>query len=168
MVDDATYMRLALEQAAQARSLGEVPVGAVVVGPGGDVLGRGFNQPIGTADPTAHAEIVALRLAAAGLGNYRLTGATVYSTVEPCLMCLGAMLHARVARLVYGAADPKLGWTSRLETLGQQDTGFNHRLDTTGGVLADESRRLLTEFFGERRGVAVPLAHGCGEVPKWS
>ena len=161
-------MRLALEQAHEALTQGEVPVGAIVVGQDGKVLGRGFNRPISTCDPTAHAEVVALRDAAAAARNYRLSGSTVVTTVEPCLMCLGAMLHARIDRVVYGASDPKLGWTSRLTTLQDRGDGFNHRIEVTGGVLASESSQLLTEFFSNRRGAAEPVTRGCGEVPKWS
>lgn len=141
-------MRLALAQARLARDSGEVPIGAVVVVDGA-VLGSGFNQPIGTADPTAHAEIVALRAAAAATANYRLPGAALYVTVEPCLMCVGALVHARVASVVYGAADAKGGAVRSLLDLNALP--LNHRFESIEGVLADESRALLQEFFRSRR-----------------
>ena len=142
-------MRAALEQAQEALRLGEVPVGAVVVA-GEDVIGAGFNSPIRSADPTAHAEIVALRDAAKRAGNYRLTGAALYVTVEPCLMCVGAAVHARIARLVYGAPEPKAGAiVSAMRAL--EHPGLNHRFEVVGGVLEDECRAVMQEFFRERR-----------------
>ena len=126
---------------------GEVPVGAVVVS-GGRIVGRGANRPIGSRDPTAHAEIVALRRAARLARNYRLADATLYVTLEPCLMCLGAMLHARLERLVFGARDSKLGATSLLKRVRR---GLNHRFGVRGGVEAGECAALLREFFRERR-----------------
>jgi tRNA(adenine34) deaminase len=141
-------MRRALELARAAGGAGEVPVGAVLVR-GEEVLGEGYNQPIRARDPTAHAEVVALRRAAAAAGNYRLPGTTLYVTVEPCLMCVGALVNARVARLVYGAPESKFGAVAsllRLETLP-----LNHRVEVVAGVLADESRRLLVDFFRARR-----------------
>ena len=141
-------MRLALAQAALARAAGEVPVGAVVVQDGA-VVGRGHNQPIGTSDPTAHAEVLALREAARAAGNYRLTGAVLYVTVEPCLMCVGAIVHARVATVVYGAADPKGGAVRSL--LDPGTLPLNHRFEAIEGVLADECREILQAFFRERR-----------------
>jgi tRNA(adenine34) deaminase len=143
-------MRIALGLAEQARGMGEVPVGSVVV-IDGRVAGEGRNSPITLADPTAHAEILAMRAAAAGTGNYRLIGATVYCTVEPCLMCLGAMLHSRISRLVYGVADPKVGAVGRLAALMESGAEFNHRFETVGGVLAEEASAQLKEFFKERR-----------------
>ena len=143
-------MRSALELAARARSRGEVPVGAVVV-LGDETIGRGSNAPIGLRDPTVHAEVLALREAAARVGNYRLTGATLYCTVEPCLMCLGAMLHARIGRLVYGAADPKVGATRVLAALDGLGAELNHGFEIREGVLADEASALLLDFFRERR-----------------
>ena len=143
------FMRLALEQAGRARAEGEVPVGAVVV-LNGAVAGRGFNRPIRSADPTAHAEIVALREAAAAVSNYRLSGAALYVTLEPCLMCVGAIVHARVATVVYGADDPKAGAVHSL--LDPSTLPLNHRFSVVQGVLADESRELLQEFFRSRRG----------------
>jgi len=144
-------MELALTEARRAREQGEVPVGAVVVGPDGTVWGRGFNRPIGASDPTAHAEIVALRQAAQGAGNYRLPGCTVYVTIEPCLMCVGALLQARVGRLVYGAADPKAGAVESLYDI-PGDQRLNHRMEVTGGIQAEACRALMQEFFRARRG----------------
>lgn len=146
---DAEYMRLALEEAARARAVGEVPVGAVVVLDGA-VVGRGYNHPIGAHDPTAHAEIAALREAGAAAGNYRLTGATLFATVEPCLMCVGAIVHARVGRVVYGVADPKGGAVRSV--LDVSTLVLNHRFEAVEGVLADECRGILQAFFRERRG----------------
>jgi tRNA(adenine34) deaminase len=148
-VEHDRFMRTALECARQAASAGEVPVGAVVV-QDDRVIGEGFNQPIASHDPTAHAEIVALRAAAQSVGNYRLTDATIYVTVEPCLMCVGAMIHARVRLVVFGAAEPKAGALQSM-TNAHELTGLNHRLSVIGGVLADESRELLQQFFQARR-----------------
>ena len=145
-------MRLALDLAGRAETLGEVPVGAVVV-VDGELAGRGFNHPIGGCDPTAHAEIAALRDASRKLANYRLTGATLYCTVEPCIMCLGAALHARIGRLVYGASDPRVGAVTELDRLRGTGALFNHRLDCLGGVLAAESSELIRGFFEKRRGM---------------
>ena len=143
------FMRAALEQARIAARAGEVPVGAVVV-IDGDVAGAGFNQPIGTRDPTAHAEIVAIRAAAARVGNYRLTGATLYVTVEPCLMCVGAMVHARIGTVVFGAPEPKAG--AVVSTLAAHELpSLNHRMAVIGGVLEDECREAIQAFFRERR-----------------
>jgi tRNA(adenine34) deaminase len=143
------FMAAALEQAREARRRDEVPIGAVVV-LDGTIIGAGFNQPVGSADPTAHAEIVALRDAARRLGNYRLTGATLYVTVEPCLMCVGAMVHARIAALVYGAREPKAGAIESTQR-AHEHAALNHRVQVTGGVLEDECRRVLQEFFKEKR-----------------
>ena len=142
-------MRAALEQAREARRRDEVPVGAVVVLEG-RIVGMGFNQPIASADPTAHAEIVALRDAARATGNYRLTGATLYVTVEPCLMCVGAMEHARVETLVYGAPEPKAGAVASTQR-AHEHPALNHRIAVVGGVLEDECRAILQEFFREKR-----------------
>ena len=146
--DHEPFMRLALAQAELARAAGEVPVGAVVV-QGGAVVGRGYNRPIGTSDPTAHAEVLALRDAARAAGPYRLTGAFLYATVEPCLMCVGAIVHARVATVVYGAADPKGGAVRSL--LDPNTLPLNHRFEAVEGVLADECRDVLQAFFRARR-----------------
>lgn len=144
-------MALALEEARKALAAGEVPVGAVVV-VDGEPIGAGFNQPITSHDPTAHAEVVALRAAAARVGNYRLTGATLYVTVEPCLMCVGAMVHARVGLVVYGATEPKAGAIVSM-TNAHELAGLNHRLQATGGVLEKDCRELLQNFFRARRAV---------------
>ena len=148
-MEHETFMRAALECARQAADAGEVPVGAVVVHEG-RVVGEGFNQPIAAHDPTAHAEIVALRAAAAAVANYRLTDATMYVTVEPCLMCVGAMIHARIGLVVFGALEPKAGALHSM-TNAHELAGLNHRLSVVGGVLADESRDLLQGFFQSRR-----------------
>ena len=142
-------MRTALEQALEARRHNEVPVGAVVVD-GGEIVGVGFNQPVGAQDPSAHAEIVALRAAAKHLGNYRLTGCTLYVTIEPCQMCVGAMIHARVARVVYGAVEPKAG-AIESAMRAHEHPALNHRMTATGGVLEAECREVIQEFFRERR-----------------
>jgi tRNA(adenine34) deaminase len=147
---DDFYMGQALEAARLALAAGEVPVGAVVVGEGGKILGRAGNQPIGLRDPTGHAEVLALRQAAAAAGNYRLPGVTLYVTIEPCIMCLGAMLQARVARVVFGAADPKGGACVSLFRL-PEDERLTHRIEVTGGVRQAECRELLQEFFRARR-----------------
>ena len=143
-------MRAALELGRRGGSLGEVPVGAVVV-LDGIVIGEGFNAPIGTNDPTAHAEIVALRAAGQRIGNYRLTGATVYVTIEPCQMCVGAMVHARIARVVYGTREPKAGAIESAMRAHEHPT-LNHRMTATGGVLESECRELMQGFFAGRRG----------------
>lgn len=150
---DAIFMRQALDQARNAWALGEVPVGAVVVKEG-EVIATGFNQPIGTHDPTAHAEIMALRAAATILGNYRLPGCELYVTLEPCAMCSGAMMHARLARVVFGASDPKTGACGSIVNLFQQEK-LNHHTEVTGGVLAEECGALLKEFFTARRQEAL-------------
>lgn len=148
-MDDESWMIEALSLAREAGAAGEVPVGAVVV-LDGQIIGRGFNQPIGRFDPTAHAEVMALRDAATRLGNYRLPGATLYVTLEPCLMCAGAMMHARVARVVFGANDPKTGVAgSVLNLFGE--TRLNHHAEIIGGVLAEECGQLLSSFFAARR-----------------
>jgi len=143
-------MRRALALAAAGRAAGEVPVGAVVV-LDGTVIGEGFNQPIGSHDPTAHAEIVAMRAAARHCGNYRLAGTSLYVTIEPCQMCVGAMVHARVARLVYGAAEPKAG-AIESAMRAHEHPALNHRVAVTGGVLEDECRQMIQAFFADRRG----------------
>ena len=148
-LSDEALMRQALAEARRALATGEVPVGAVVA-VDGVVVGRGHNAPISSGDPTAHAEVVALRRAASACGNYRLTGATLYATVEPCAMCAGAALQARVARLVYGARDAKAGAVESLFRL-LDDPRLNHRVAVTAGVLAGESAALLSEFFETRR-----------------
>lgn len=142
-------MSAALEQARRAQSEGEVPVGAVVVRDG-EIVGAGFNAPIGRHDPTAHAEMGALRAAAQKLGNYRLPECELYVTLEPCAMCVGAMLHARIARLVYGAADPKTGACGSVVDLFAE-TRLNHHATVTPGVMAEECAALLRQFFAGKR-----------------
>ena len=146
---DAARMREALRLAARASERGEVPVGALVV-KNGKVIGRGYNAPISSKDPSAHAEIQALREASAALRNYRLEGCSLYVTLEPCAMCAGAVMHARLARLVYGAADPKTGACGSVVDLFSEKK-LNHHTAVTGGVLADEAGKLLSEFFAARR-----------------
>lgn len=142
-------MAAALDEARRARDSGEVPIGAVVV-MDGEIVARGYNQPISSGDPTAHAEIVAIRGAARQLGNYRLTGATLYVTVEPCLMCVGALVHARIGSLVFGATEPRTG--AVVSTVrGGELPGHNHRFDVMSGVCEEESRALMQAFFKERR-----------------
>ena len=142
-------MSLALDEARKAHEAVEVPVGAIVL-LDGEVIGAGFNQPISAHDPTAHAEIVALRAAAARVGNYRLTGATLYVTVEPCLMCVGAMVHARIGLVVFGAAEPKAGAVMSM-TRAHELPNLNHRLQVLGGVLEAECREVMQGFFQTRR-----------------
>ena len=146
-------MRLALAQAVQARELGEVPVGAVLLDADGQLLATGFNRTIADHDPTAHAEIVALRAAARAAQNYRLPGATLYVTLEPCAMCLGALLHARVGRIVFAAADPKTGACGSVVNLLEHAT-LNHQTTAVSGVLAEECGQYLRDFFRDRRGKA--------------
>jgi tRNA(adenine34) deaminase len=150
-MDHERFMRLALEQAALARADGEVPVGAVIV-LDDRVVGQGYNRPIAGIDPTAHAEVVALRAAAAAIGNYRLTGATMYVTVEPCLMCVGAMVHARIGTVVYGATEPRSGAIVSM-TSAHEFPGLNHRLEAVGGVLEADCRAIIQEFFKLKRAV---------------
>ncbi|HEX8404566.1 MAG TPA: tRNA adenosine(34) deaminase TadA [Duganella sp.] len=147
------FMQLALEQAQHAWDLGEVPVGAVVV-KDGVVIARGYNQPIGKHDPTAHAEIVALRAAAELLGNYRLPGCELYVTLEPCVMCSGAMMHARLSKVVYGATDPKTGACGSVLNLFEQER-LNHHTEISGGVMADECGDMLKRFFAARRAASA-------------
>ena len=142
-------MRAALDLARRARERGEVPVGAVVVLDDA-IVGEGFNRPIAAHDPTAHAEIVALRDGARRIRNYRLTGATLYVTIEPCQMCVGALVHARVARIVYGACEPKAG-AIESAMRAHEHPSLNHRLVAVGGVLEDECREVIQGFFEERR-----------------
>ena len=146
---DEEFMRLALAEAEKAFQAGEVPVGAVVVR-GGEVIASAHNGPVGLKDPSAHAEILALRRAAAEEGNYRLAGTTLYVTIEPCLMCAGALIHARVSRLVFGATDPKGGAVVSLYGV-LQDGRLNHRVEATGGVLREACSEILSRFFREKR-----------------
>ncbi len=149
MTGHERFMEAALGLAREAAAAGEVPVGAVVV-VNGEVVGRGFNRPISTHDPTAHAEVVAMRDAAAGLANYRLTDATLYVTVEPCLMCVGAIVHARIGVLVYGAPEPKAGAITSTQR-AHEHPALNHRLTIVSGVCARESKALMQEFFAAKR-----------------
>ena len=146
---DKNHMQIALELASQAAAAGEVPVGALVV-KDGVIIGRGYNAPISLHDPSAHAEIQAMRDAAQTLGNYRLVGCTLYVTLEPCAMCCGAIQHARIARLVYGASDPKTGACGGVINL-MTELRLNHHTEVTGGVLAVECGTMLTQFFAGRR-----------------
>lgn len=142
-------MRAALELAQQAQAIGEVPVGAVVV-KDNEIIGRGTNQSITTMDPTAHAEVMAMRDAAQNVGNYRLLDCTLYVTLEPCVMCIGALFHARIARLVYAATDPKTGVCGSVIDL-PAETRLNHHMQVSGGVLAEEASTMLKQFFAARR-----------------
>ncbi|NMG47073.1 tRNA adenosine(34) deaminase TadA [Azoarcus communis] len=150
MMKDEDFMREALEQARQAGACGEVPVGAIVV-LDGQIVGRGFNQPIGRHDPTAHAEVMALRDAAQRLGNYRLPGCELYVTLEPCAMCSGAIMHARIRRVVFGARDPKTGVAGSVIDLFDE-ARLNHHATIEGGLMADECGGMLSAFFAARRG----------------
>jgi tRNA(adenine34) deaminase len=147
--DHERFMGLALAQARRALAAGEVPLGAVVVSPSGIVAGEGYNQPVGAVDPTAHAEILALRAAAAAASNYRLPGTTLYVTLEPCLMCAGAAIGARVGTVVYGAPEPKWGAIESIVEIGRLSA--NHRFAVVSGVRAEECRALVVDFFRARR-----------------
>ncbi|MGB1328401.1 MAG: tRNA adenosine(34) deaminase TadA [Porticoccaceae bacterium] len=149
MNNDNAFMRQALDLAQQAVSIEEVPVGAIVVA-NGEVIGRGFNCPIDSNDPTAHAEIVAMRDAANNLGNYRLSGCELYVTIEPCTMCLGAMVHARIKRVIFGALEPRAGAFASNPMLMDADH-FNHKIEWSGGVLEQDCSELIKEFFKGRR-----------------
>ena len=148
-MDLEMLMGEALAEARRARDAGEVPIGAVVA-LDGEIIGRGFNHPIGAGDPTAHAEIVAIRDAAIRVGNYRLTGSTLCVTIEPCLMCVGALIHARVGALVYGAAEPRSGAVTST-VRGGELPGHNHRFEVISGIREAECRELMQEFFKARR-----------------
>lgn len=149
-MQDEDYMRAALNLARLAQEAGEVPVGAVVVNEDGRIIGRGSNQPICGSDPTAHAEIIALRDAAQYLGNYRMPGCTLFATLEPCVMCSGAIFHARIARVIYGAADVKTGAAGSVVNLYAEQR-LNHHAQVIGGVLAEECSALISNFFKSRR-----------------
>lgn len=151
---DSEYMQIALELASHAALAGEVPVGAIVV-QNDVVIGRGFNAPIGLHDPSAHAEIQALRDAAKTLGNYRLIGCALYVTIEPCAMCAGAIQHARIARLVYGAADPKTGACGSVVNL-MGESRLNHHTEVVGGVMAEQCGAIMSDFFASRRNKIQP------------
>ena len=154
-------MRLAIDEACKARELGEIPVGAVLIDTSGQILARGHNQPISSHDPTAHAEIVTLRKAALCLKNYRLPGSIMYVTLEPCVMCFGALVHARIQRVIYGAPDPLSGAVVSSIPLANNSV-LNHTLEWKGGVLARECSTLLRSFFQAKRKNNIN-----GEVPKW-
>ncbi len=160
MDDMAYYMKRAIEKAKEAAQKGEVPIGAILVDEQNRILAEAHNKPIALSDPTAHAEILAIRNAAKLLNNYRLTSTTLYVTIEPCIMCAGALVNARVKRLVYGAPDLKAGACGSLMNL-VQDSRLNHRLDVVKGVLENECRALIQDFFSSRRKQG-------GEVPKRS
>ena len=147
---DEVFLRYAIAEARLAEAAGEVPVGAIVVGPDGNIMARGGNQVLRTFDPTAHAEIVALRGAGVALGNYRLLGCTLYTTLEPCSMCAGAILHARIARLVFAAPDPKAGACGSVLNV-MNHPQLNHRVEVSSGLMADECGAMLTQFFRSRR-----------------
>ncbi|UDM09080.1 tRNA adenosine(34) deaminase TadA [Halomonas sp. NyZ770] len=150
MRSDEFYMHRALDQAHLAMAAGEVPVGAVVVDAGGEIVGAGHNAPLSSCDPSGHAEVRALRDAGQRLGNYRLEGCTLYVTLEPCMMCTGTMVHARIQRLVYAAAEPRAGMVESKANLLAQPW-FNHHIDVTGGVLAAQASKLLKQFFADKR-----------------
>jgi len=143
-------MELALREARYAEEMGEVPVGAVIADADGNVVARGFNQPISLHDPTAHAEIVAMREAAKAIGNYRLAGLTLYCTMEPCVMCAGAMVHARIKRLVYGAADARAGASGSIYNI-LADVRLNHQVEVVAGVMEEECREIVQKFFEKKR-----------------
>lgn len=147
---DAKWMREAIAAAEEARKQGEVPVGACIVDAEGRLIATGGNETISESDPSGHAEIVALRKAAKHLGNHRLTGCTLYTTIEPCAMCAGALVHARIARLVYGAPDERFGAAGTLFNICDNDS-LNHRMEIESGILLEECRKLMQDFFRERR-----------------
>lgn len=149
-MSDEDYLRLAIAEAYAAEAAGEVPVGTILVSAAGEILGRGNNQVLRTSDPTAHAEIVALRAAGLALANYRLSGSTLFCTLEPCAMCAGAILHARIARLVYAAHDPKAGACGSVLNVIHHPQ-LNHRVEVVSGILSDQCGALLTDFFRSRR-----------------
>lgn len=149
-MEDLAMMQLAIDEARTAEAAGEVPVGAVLVSAAGEVIARGGNLVLRTSDPTAHAEIVSLRVAGVALGNYRLVGSTLYCTLEPCAMCAGAILHARIARLVYAASDPKAGACGSVLTV-MNHPALNHRVEVVAGILGEECSAMLTSFFRARR-----------------
>jgi tRNA(adenine34) deaminase len=161
-MDYDRLMEEALSEAKKALEKGEVPVGAVLAGPDGQVLARGYNQPISLNDPTAHAEIIALRGAGALCSNYRLTDTTMVVTIEPCIMCMGAAINARVTRLVFGAFDPKAGAAGSIYNLAE-GARLNHRIEVVSGIREQECREMLQAFFRSRR---VEKSNN-GEVPKW-
>ncbi len=150
MLSDFQYMQRALLQAEKAAACGEVPVGAVLIDAAGDILAQSFNRTIGRSDPTAHAEILAMRAAAADMGNYRLLNTTLYVTLEPCVMCMGAVIHARLDRVVFGAGDPKWGSCGSVYDFAAESR-FNHCPEITGGICEDRCREMMVNFFRSRR-----------------
>ena len=150
-VQDEYFMRFAIKEAIKAGERGEVPVGAVIVDAQQNILAAAGNNSIGDSDPAGHAELVAMRLAGKNIGNYRLLDTSIYVTIEPCVMCAGAMIHARIDRLVFGASDPKAGGVASCYQVGR-DSRLNHQLTVQGGVLAEECAELLTSFFKQKRG----------------
>jgi tRNA(adenine34) deaminase len=153
MLTDNDYMKIALEEAQNALDKDEVPVGAIVVREE-KILARAYNSPITSSDPSAHAEMLALRKAAASIGNYRLTGASLYVTLEPCVMCAGAILQARIARVIFGARDPKTGAAASLYEI-LSDARFNHQVEVTEGILKEECGEILSRFFRQKRVIAA-------------
>ncbi len=149
-MDDEHYMMLAIEEAQKAERIDEVPVGAVLVNENGQITGTGFNRPVSTSDPTSHAEINAIRNAAQKAGNYRLPGTCLYVTIEPCIMCMGAIIHSRINRLVFGAPDPKWGAAGSLYNM-PADQRLNHRLEVVSGICEDQARTLIQRFFAKKR-----------------
>ncbi len=149
-MNDRFYMALALEQAKKAADMDEVPVGAVLLDSSGEIIGHGYNQPLSMSDPTGHAEILALRMGSAATGNYRIPGSIIFTTIEPCIMCMGAIIHSRIARLVYGAEDSKWGAAGSLYNFAS-DKRLNHNLEVVAGVCRTEARRIIRSFFRDRR-----------------
>ncbi len=150
LMDDEYYMTLAIEQAKRAEKLDEVPVGAVIIDASGNLISVGHNRPITSCDPTGHAEMVAIRSAAEKLGNYRLGNTRLYVTIEPCIMCMGAIIHARMAKVIYGASDPKWGAAGSLYDFSS-DTRLNHNLEIVSGVCLNETREMIKSFFRKKR-----------------
>ena len=150
MKTDADYMKLAMNEAQKAEQMDEVPVGAIIIDDKNKIVGYGHNQPISLNDPTAHAEILALRMAAQNLNNYRLLNTTIYVTLEPCVMCMAAIIHARVKRLVFGARDPKWGGAGSLYDLSS-DMKLNHKIETCDGILKNETSNIIKKFFKNKR-----------------
>jgi len=150
MNDDQYYMALAIKEAKKAEKIDEVPVGAVILNGSNDIIGTGYNQPISSSDPTSHAEINAIRAASRVLNNYRLVNTTLYVTIEPCIMCMGAIIHARIRRVVFGAADKKWGAANSLYTMGD-DNRLNHKVEIVSGVLETETKKIIKDFFKNKR-----------------
>lgn len=150
MNNDQYYMTLAIKEAIKAEEIDEVPVGAVIVDENGNIIGRGFNRPISTNDPTSHAEINAIRAASEVIKNYRLVNTTLYVTIEPCFMCMGAIIHARIKRVVFGATDEKWGAATSLYTMGN-DKRLNHQIDIIPGIMETETKQIIKEFFKNKR-----------------